>query len=224
MTGLLVKPNLTSVDRQHAATDAADADDARLAAELRDTAAALDDALRQGGHVPAELNTVRIAARMRAVADTALQQCVDRAKAAGHTWQEVGDALGTSRQAAYQRFGKPINPRTGADMTTDLLPDAGRRALEVLEAWRAGRDEELIAQFDDTMRAQLPPERLAQTWPQLVALVGDYESCGDPVVRPFGEYTVVNVPMEFEGEPMTGRVAFNREGQISGLFVLKPGV
>lgn len=198
--------------------------DSLLAAELGETAAALADALRHGDarHVPAELNTVRIAARMRAVADSALQQCVDRARSAGHTWQEVGDALGTSRQAAFQRFGKPVNPRTGAPMTENLLPEADRRALEVLDAWKAGRDEELLAQFDDTMRAQLPPDRLAQTWPRLTGLVGAYESCGDPVVRPFGEYTVVNVPMEFEGGAMTGRVVFDREGRISGLFVVNP--
>jgi hypothetical protein len=208
------------VDGQRPASEA----DARLATELGDSVAAVMDALRQGGQVPAELNTVRLAARMRAVADAALQQCVDRAKAAGHTWQEIGDALGTSRQAAFQRFGKPVNPRTGADMTVDLLPDAERRALEVLEALRSGRGDELIAQFDDTMRAQLPPERLAQTWPRLTSMVGEYESCGDPVVRPLGEhYTVVNVPLEFEGGPMTGRVVFDTQGRIAGLFVLTPG-
>ena len=196
--------------------------DAELAAALGDTADALADALRHGDarHVPAELNTVRIAARMRAVADDALQQCVERARSAGHTWQEIGDALGTSRQAAFQRFARPVNPRTGDPMTDNPLPEADRRALEVLEAWQSGRDDEIIAQFDDTMRAQLPPDRLAQTWPQLTALVGAYESCGDPIVRPFGEHTVVNVPMEFEGGAMTGRVVFDREGRIAGLFVL----
>ena len=198
--------------------------DAELATALGDTAAALADALRHGDsrHVPAELNTVRIAAQMRAVADDALQQCVDRARSAGHTWQEIGDALGTSRQAAFQRFGKPVNPRTGAPMTENLLPEAGRRALEVLDAWMSGRDDEVIARFDDTMRAQLPPDKLAQTWPRLTGLVGAYEGCGDPIVRPFGEHTVVNVPMEFEGGPMTGRVVFDREGRIAGLFVLNP--
>ena len=198
--------------------------DARLAGEVGETASALVDALREGGqHVPAELNTVRLAARMRAVADVALQQCVERARGAGHTWQEVGDALGTSRQAAFQRFGRPVNPRTGVEMAVNILPDAERRALEVIEAWRAGRDDELIAQFDDTMRSQLPPERLAQTWPQLTSLVGAYESCGDPVVRPFGEHTIVNVPLEFEAGAMTGRVVFDTEGRIAGLFVLEPG-
>jgi hypothetical protein len=198
------------------------ADDQQFAHQLTQTAAALADALREGGHVPAELNTVRIAARLRALADDALQHCVDRARAAGHTWQEVGDTLGTSRQAAFQRFGKPVNPRTGAAMTDHLLPDAGRRALEVLEAWQAGRDEELLTQFDDTMRAQLPPERLAQTWPQLAGLVGAYESCGDPIVRPLGEHTLVDIPLEFEGGPMKGRVVFDQTGRISGLFVLNP--
>lgn len=203
-----------------------DGTDAAMAAAVGDTAAALGDALRHGGerHVPAELNTVRLAARMRTVADEALQLSVDRARSVGHTWQEIGDALGTSRQAAFQRFGKPVHPRTGVPMTENLLPDAGRRALEVLEAWMSGRDDELTAKFDDTMRAQLPPDKLAQTWPQLTALVGAYESCGDPVARPFGEHTIVNVPMEFEGGPMTGRVVFDTEGRIAGLFVLRPGV
>jgi len=106
----------------------------------------------------------------------------------------------------------------------NLLPDAGTRALEVLMAWMSGHDDELVARFDDTMRAQLPPEKLARTWPRLTGLVGAYESCGDPVVRPFGEHTVVNVPIEFEGGPMTGRVVFDTSGRIAGLFVLKPGV
>lgn len=35
-----------------------------------------------------------------------LQALVDEARAVGHTWQEIGDVLGTSRQAAYQRFGR----------------------------------------------------------------------------------------------------------------------
>ena len=30
---------------------------------------------------------------------------VDEARAAGYTWQEIGDALGVSRQAAHERFG-----------------------------------------------------------------------------------------------------------------------
>ena len=35
------------------------------------------------------------------------QAAVERARTAGHTWAEVGQVLGISRQAAFQRFGRP---------------------------------------------------------------------------------------------------------------------
>ena len=39
-------------------------------------------------------------------ADDELRAAVASARAAGDTWDAIGVALGTSRQAAYQRFGK----------------------------------------------------------------------------------------------------------------------
>lgn len=38
-------------------------------------------------------------------AGNARRAIVTEARAAGHTWQELGDALGVSRQAAQERFG-----------------------------------------------------------------------------------------------------------------------
>ena len=49
-------------------------------------------------------------------AEATLRQAVDAARAAGHTWQEIGTLLGTSRQAAFQRFGRPMDPVIGAPM------------------------------------------------------------------------------------------------------------
>lgn len=44
-------------------------------------------------------------------ADVELTAAVAAARAAGDTWDAIGVALGTSRQAAYQRFGKRVaNP------------------------------------------------------------------------------------------------------------------
>lgn len=37
-----------------------------------------------------------------------LDDAAARARAAGHSWQEIGDALGTSRQAAYERFSRAV--------------------------------------------------------------------------------------------------------------------
>lgn len=39
-------------------------------------------------------------------AESDLRAAVADARAAGDTWDAIGVALGTSRQAAYQRFGK----------------------------------------------------------------------------------------------------------------------
>lgn len=51
------------------------------------------------------LALTRIAARAGEV-EEALAQMVANARAGGHSWQEIGDALGISRQGASQRFGK----------------------------------------------------------------------------------------------------------------------
>ncbi|MGH3563538.1 MAG: hypothetical protein ACRDTN_17565 [Mycobacterium sp.] len=50
----------------------------------------------------------RIIAATEAVegAGAELRAAVAAARAAGDTWDAIGVALGTSRQAAYQRFGK----------------------------------------------------------------------------------------------------------------------
>ena len=50
---------------------------------------------------------------LQALADEALAHLVTDARNRGITWQNIGDALGISRQAAFQRFGTAIDPRTG---------------------------------------------------------------------------------------------------------------
>ncbi len=58
-----------------------------------------------------------LAARERAVAaNEALQDAVDRARDAGHSWREIGEVLGTTRQAAFQRFAH----RAGDDTMVDV--------------------------------------------------------------------------------------------------------
>lgn len=50
----------------------------------------------------------RILAARKAVADAEqeLRDAVHAAREAGDSWTVIGAALGTSRQAAYQRFGR----------------------------------------------------------------------------------------------------------------------
>ena len=151
-----------------------------------------------------------------------------QAREAGHTWQELGDVLHTTRQAAFQRFGRPgsaaTNPGTGARMSNDVLPGAGELALALIGAFFDGLDDQVIADFDETMLAQLPAEKLDDVRLQLLDLVGSYQSAGEPFVRRIGKHTVVDVPLEFEAGPMKCRVSYDQEGRVAGLFVLNPDV
>jgi hypothetical protein len=53
------------------------------------------------------MDAVAAARELSRVTDVALRAAVDRARAAGHSWSRIGEVLGTTRQAAFQRFGRP---------------------------------------------------------------------------------------------------------------------
>jgi hypothetical protein len=83
------------------------------------------------GRAGSPQDAVAAARDLSAAADAALQAAVDRARTAGQSWREIGDVLGTSRQAAFQRFGHPVDPRTGGPMSREILPGAADRAIEI---------------------------------------------------------------------------------------------
>jgi hypothetical protein len=55
----------------------------------------------------------RLAARLRARGDELLDHFVDAARASGASWSEIGCSLGTSKQAAQQRFAALAEPPAG---------------------------------------------------------------------------------------------------------------
>jgi hypothetical protein len=204
-------------------------DEEALPTGIERAAQLLADALRHATGLPSGLSTVQLAVALRQVADRALATSVRQARDAGHTWQELGDVLHTTRQAAFQRFGRPVvaadlDPRTGLPMTDEILPGAAELALAVFAALFQGLDDQVAADFDETMRAQLPLAKLGDVRLQLRDMVGGYEGAGEPFVRRIGKHTVVDVPLEFEAGPMKGRVAYDQESRIAGLFVLNPDV
>jgi hypothetical protein len=77
---------------------------------------------------------------------------VREAVASGASWEEIGIALGTTKQGAWARFRKPLGDKGGqAMMDSDGRREAHRRARELWEAgqvrlraidgkWREERD------------------------------------------------------------------------------------
>lgn len=172
---------------------------------------------------PDPLVAVESARSLARAVDDALRVAVTRARAAGRTWQEIGDLLGTTRQAAFQRFGRPIDPRTGAPMTQDLLPDAANRATALFAELVAGHFDSIRPDLTDEVARRLGPNGLADTTAQVAGLVGAYEGMGEAFAKPYPpNLTVVDVSLRFEAGDMTGRVTYDPTGRIAGLFVLGP--
>jgi hypothetical protein len=185
-----------------------------MAADVAKAARRLVDELDHPGSPD---GAVAAARSLSAAADAALQAAVDRARSGGRTWRDVGRVLGISRQAAFQRFGHPVDPRTGVAMARTLPSGAAERAGAFMARFTAGRWPEVLEDFDDRMRRRHDADRLARGWAQMIAMFGSYEGMGE--VSPFqvGDSTVVDVLLAFEaGEAMVW-VSFDLDGKVDGL-------
>jgi hypothetical protein len=165
------------------------------------------------------LNAVAVARELSAAVSGTLRAAVDRARSAGHSWSEIGDVLGTTRQAAFQRFGRPVDPRTGRPMAQALLPDAADRAIAAVAHLVDGRWEDVRRDFDETMLDRVDADRIASAWAQAVGMVGRFEHMGEPFAHQAGDYTVVDVPLHCEAGELAGQVSYDQNGKIAGLFI-----
>jgi hypothetical protein len=133
---------------------------------------------------------------------------------------EPGDLLGTTRQAAFQRFGRRIDPRTGVPMAEELLPGAAELATALFADLAEQLWDHVTAHFDQRVAAKLDAPGLAAVWAQVIGAAGEYQGMGDAVAHQAGDYTVVDVPLHFEAANLTGRVSYDHAGQVAGLFFL----
>lgn len=167
----------------------------------------------------APLAAVAAARELSSVAAAAMQAAVDRARAAGYSWQEIGEVLETTRQAAFQRFGRPVDPRTGAPMSKATLPDAAERAAGIFADIAAGRYEAARRDFAEQMLDALDASRLASGWVRMASLYGAFERMGEPTALAVGDHTQVRMPLCFEAGEASGRVTFDTAGKVVGLFI-----
>jgi Protein of unknown function (DUF3887) len=212
-----VKPALTR-DSRHVSLDTVSGAADPVASTVRVAAGRLADELDHPG-AGSPLAAMSAARELSAATDAALQAAVDRARAAGHSWQRIGDVLGTTRQAAFQRFGRPVDPRTGAPMSRVIPPGVTERAVAIFAAQAEGRWEDVLAEFDENMREKLTADLLAAGWAQTVGIIGRLERIGDPFAFAAGQYAIVNIPLHFEAGEANGRVTFDLGGRVAGLFI-----
>jgi hypothetical protein len=168
------------------------------------------------------LVAIAAARELDAAASAALQETVDRARAAGHSWREIGDVLETSRQAAFQRFGRPVDPRTGTLMARAIPPGRIEQAVALFTDMVAGRWADACRDFSETMREHVDAELITSVYVQVVGAVGSFERMGEPVAFQAADITTVHVPLVFEAGERIGEVSFDQHAQVVGLFIRRP--
>jgi len=153
-----------------------------------------------------------------------MQAAVQSAREAGHTWAEVGQVLGTSRQGAFQRFGRPPDPRTGQPMAAAMPPGAAERGARLLADLAAGRWAEACRDFSEPVAQKLDADRVAVMWARRTGMSGQLERIGEPVAYQAGDLTIVEIPLSFEADERIARISFDRDHKVAGLFFLPPGL
>ncbi|MEU0845829.1 DUF3887 domain-containing protein [Streptomyces sp. NPDC005962] len=198
-----------------------------LTALLAQRASTLAEAVGNPLTPPDYLDLVRHSRDVDDLAEQVLKLCAQQSRDAGHTWQEIGDLLGVTRQAAFQRFGKPIDPRTGEPMDkTVRMTDAAERAVKIVTDVIEGRMEEARQSFNAQVREAFTDEVRGSGMATVAGLVGAFEGFGEPApfVRRIGDHTVVDVPLRYEAGDMKARVAFDADEKVAGLNILPPEV
>jgi len=148
-----------------------------------------------------------------------LHALVRRARNEGHTWAEIGQVLNVSRQAAFQRFGGGQTPDTG-DESLQPIPDSGPKATHILELVFAKKWDELWTTFDDRVPKLASVELFESTLANVASTFGELVAFGTPTSNVVGDYTVVDVPIALEKGDGIGKVSFNADEQVAGVYLL----
>lgn len=175
------------------------------------------------------LTAIGAAAERFQLAEARLHETVLRARNTGHTWQQIGEVLGISRQAAFKRFGRPTDPETGAPLATGPLIDAADIAEKVFTWIAAGEYDRVREQMTHACARQLTKVRVMETWKDVIARVGALEGFtghqartadgdtldGEPSPGPL----VARVVLRHEAGEMAGHVSLNRQARVDGLLI-----
>jgi hypothetical protein len=167
------------------------------------------------GHVMRAIAATR---SLDMVVEDTLRALVDQARAAGHTWAEIGGLLGVTRQAAFQRFGGRSASSEAGGMVAPVT-GAVEQAVVVLQAFLAGHFDDVRSSFDERMLNACSGELLADVREKVHREAGEVQALGTPVISVRDGYTVVDIPVALDRADGIGRVVLDAERQVAGFFV-----
>ncbi|MDO5534679.1 MAG: hypothetical protein Q4F65_08515, partial [Propionibacteriaceae bacterium] len=116
-------------------------------------------------------------------AEVALTRAVLDAREAGCSWAQLGEVLGVSRQAAFKRFGNPVDPESGRTLGTGPPVDPVTVAEAVFRNIAAADYPALHASMTNHCARELSRPRIASVWREVLASVGELECFSGHAVR-----------------------------------------
>jgi hypothetical protein len=178
------------------------------------------DVLVAEDHSPGQVMRAIAATRsLDMVVEDTLRALVDQARAAGHTWAEIGGLLRVSRQAAFQRFGGTRRPSSENDGNLAPVDDAVEHAVPVLQAFLDGRFDDARSSFGERMLNACSVELLADVREKVRREAGEVQALGTPVVSVRDGYTAVDIPVALDNTDGIGRVVLDADRRVAGFFV-----
>ena len=178
------------------------------------------DVLLAAEHSPGQVMRAIAATRsLDMVVEDTLRALVDQARAAGHTWAEIGALLHVSRQAAFQRFGGGRHPPSQDEGIVAPVEGAIEHAVAVLQAFLDGRFDDARSSFGERMLNACSGELLADVREKVRREAGEVQALGTPVVSVRDGYTVVDIPVALDGADGMGRVVLDADRHVAGFFV-----
>ncbi|WP_052054361.1 hypothetical protein [Corynebacterium freneyi] len=179
------------------------------------------------------------ARRAIAAAEDQLITAVTRAHDEGKTWAQIGAELGMTRQAAFKRFGKVTDPRTGELMSPRPIDSLPQLAEKFIEHVSRNEEEAGTGMLSHSIRKDLPWSSIMDTWSTMLAETGALQNTG-PVdlthpkgskesTNPLGLLTgkvlgtvIAVVPLHHEAGEWVARIAFDKHDAIIGVLFLDP--
>jgi len=82
---------------------------------------------------------------------------------------------------------------------------------------------EAVNNFDSTMKAVMPADKLKEVWLQIRGQVGLLETIGETKVNVKDDFYETITPLKFKESPLFAKIYFNKKYQISGFFISLEG-
>ena len=129
--------------------------------------------------------------------------------AGGGATSSTRAALTTSPSAG------PSSTAVGGESTAG---EAEQQARDFVGLLASGSFAEAETRMDDTMRAALPQQKLAEVWQAVESQVGMFRRVEATRVEQTDGYTVVYVTTEFGPQTLDVKVVYDTAGRVAGLF------